>query len=39
LPEKAKDWITDLRPLLPIHPPSFDDVSKEVLEVITNAMK
>lgn len=39
LHEKAKDWITDLRPLLPIQPPSFDDVSKEVLKVITNAMK
>ena len=39
LPEKAKDWITDLRPLLPTAPLSFDDVSKEVLEVITDAMK
>lgn len=39
LPEKTKDWITDLRPLLPTQPPSFDDVSKEILEVITDAMK
>ena len=39
LPEKAKDWITDLRPLLPNAPPPFDEVSKEVLEIITKAMK
>ena len=39
LPEKARDWMTDLRPLLPVLPPSFDDVSKEVLKVITSAMK
>lgn len=39
LPEKAKDWITDLRPLLPTSPPSFDDVSKGVLEIVTNSMQ
>jgi len=38
LPEKAKDWVTGLRPLLPTPPPSFDAVSKEVLEVIAYAM-
>jgi len=38
LPEKAKDWITDLRPLLPTPPPSFDAVSKEVLGAIADAM-
>ena len=38
LPEKAKDWIADLRPLLPDAPP-FDEVSKEVLEIITKSMK
>lgn len=39
LPEKEKDWITDLRPLLPIPPPPFKEVSKEVLEIITEAVK
>ena len=39
LPEKAKNWITDLRPLLPNGLPTFDEVSKEVLEIITKAMK
>lgn len=40
LPEKAKDWVTDLRPLLPtLPPPSFEEISKEVLEIIANAMK
>lgn len=39
LPEKEKDWITDLRPLLPTPPPPFEEVSKEVLEIVTNAMK
>ena len=39
LPEKAKDWMTALRSLLPTPLPSFDDVSKEVFEVITDAMK
>lgn len=39
LPEKEKDWITDLRPLLSTSPPPFEEVSKKVLEVITNAMK
>lgn len=39
LPEKTKDWVTDLRPLLPTPPPSFDDVSKEVLQIIEEAMK
>ncbi len=39
LPEKEKDWIIDLRPLLPDTPPPFDEVSKEVLEIISKAMK
>lgn len=39
LPEKEKDWITDLRPLLPVPPPPFDEVSKEVLKIISDAMK
>lgn len=39
LPEKAKDWVTDLGPLLPVQPPSFDDVSNKVLEIITSVMK
>jgi uncharacterized protein len=37
--EKKKNWITDLRPLLPSDPPPFDIVSKKVLETVTNAMK
>jgi len=39
LHEKEKDWITDLRPLLPKTPPPFDEVSKEVLQVISESMK
>jgi len=39
LPTKARYWMTDLGPLLSTPPPSFDDVSRDVLEVITNAMK
>jgi len=39
LPEKEKDWKIDLRHLLPTDPPSFDEVSKEVLETVTKAMK
>ncbi len=39
LPEKANDWITDLRPLLPDAPPPFDEVSKKVLEIVAAAMK
>lgn len=39
LSEKRKDWITDLRPLLPVQLPSFDEVSKEVLEIVANVMK
>ena len=38
LPEKAKKWMTDLRPVMPVPPPSFTEVSKKVLEIITNAM-
>ena len=37
--EKKKNWQKDLRPLLPSDPPSFDIVSKKVLETVTNAMK
>ncbi|MGB6464065.1 MAG: nucleotidyl transferase AbiEii/AbiGii toxin family protein [Nitrosotalea sp.] len=37
--EKKKNWQQDLRPLLPSDPPSFDIVSKKVLETVTNAMK
>ncbi|MDP9290126.1 MAG: hypothetical protein M3P08_18305 [Thermoproteota archaeon] len=37
--EKKKNWQTDLRPLLASDPPSFDIVSKKVLETVTNAMK
>jgi len=39
LPEKEKDWIVDLRPLLPETPPPFDEVSKEVLQIISESMK
>jgi len=39
LSEKESDWNNDLRPLLPTEPPSFDVVSKSVLEVISKAMK
>ena len=38
LPEKSRYWMADLL-LLPAPPPSFDDVSKEVLKVVTDAMK
>jgi predicted nucleotidyltransferase component of viral defense system len=39
LPEKAKDWIVNLRPLLSTPLPSYDDVSKQVFEFITKEMK
>lgn len=39
LKEKEKDWINDLRPLLPTELPSFDNVSQEVLAFVTEAMK
>ena len=38
LPEKQKG-ISDLRPLLPAAPPAFDDVSREVLGIVADAMK
>jgi hypothetical protein len=37
--EKKKGWQTDLRPLLSSDPPSFDLVSKRVLEAVITAMK
>src|SRR5579885_419993 len=37
--EKESDWKNDLQPLLPDSPPSFESVSKRVLEIVTNAMK
>ncbi len=39
LPEKAQKWIDNLKPLLPADPPSFDDVSRDVLGIVANAMK
>ena len=36
---KAKNWTVGLRHLLSAPPPSFDDVSKKVLEIVTDAMK
>lgn len=39
LPEKEKKWVSDLKPVLSTPPPSFEKVSKEVFEVIANAMK
>ena len=38
LPEKAKYWTSDLRPLLPAPPPPFEDVSKETLAAVARAM-
>ncbi len=41
LHEKEKNWVTDLRPLLPTSNalPSFEKVSKKVLEIVTSVMK
>lgn len=39
LSEKEKDWKNDLEPLLPDTPPSFDEISKIVLKVISESMK
>ena len=36
--EKKKEWIVDLRPLLPDAPPSFDSVSKDVLKIIVDTI-
>ena len=37
--EKKEEWIKDLEPLMPNDPPPFDVVSKQVLEIVTEAMK
>ncbi|MEX0855784.1 MAG: nucleotidyl transferase AbiEii/AbiGii toxin family protein [Nitrosopumilaceae archaeon] len=39
LPEKKKEWINDLKPLLPHDPPPFEVVSKKVLAIVSEAMK
>ncbi len=39
LSEKEPDWNNDLRPLLPSEPPSFNEISTSMLDVISEAMK
>lgn len=37
--EMKKEWVRDLKPLLPQNPPSFDSVSTEVLKRVSEIMK
>ncbi|MBS1268575.1 MAG: hypothetical protein MAG458_01306 [Nitrosopumilus sp.] len=39
LSEKEQDWKNDLQPLLPTEPPPFDEISHNVLKIISDSMK